>query len=178
MMLYVLYAIGAVIALSLGLAASRPDSFRIERSTTMNATPDRIASNITDLHRWTEWSPWEKLDPALQRTYSGSEQGKGAIYEWEGNKKVGAGRMEVTDVAPDKVAIKLDFLRPFKANNMTEFLLTPIDGGTKVTWVMRGPSPFTSRVFGLVINMDKLVGTDFERGLASLKQISETSASA
>ena len=178
MLLYVLYVIGAVVALILGFAATRPNSFRIERSSSVKAAPDRITANINDFHRWSEWSPWEHLDPAMKRTYAGSVNGKGAVYEWTGNKKVGAGRMEILDVAPEKITIKLDFYRPFKAENITEFILTPADGDTRVTWALQGPSPFISKVFGLFMNMDKMVGADFERGLSGLKQVSETRASA
>jgi Polyketide cyclase / dehydrase and lipid transport len=173
MFLYALYALGGLIVAALGFAASKPDTFRIERSARMNASPDRIASNISDFHQWSAWSPWEKLDPDLKRTYSGASTGKGAVYDWTGNKKVGTGRMEVLDVQPGKVTIKLDFLKPFEAHNITEFSLAPAGGGTNVTWAMHGASPFVAKVFGLVYNMDKTVGADFERGLANLKQVAE-----
>jgi hypothetical protein len=175
MLLYVLYTFGAIIALGLGLAASRPGAFRIERSTTIDAPPERVAANIVDFHKWTAWSPWEKLDPNLQRTYSGATSGTGAIYEWQGAKQVGAGRMEVTDSTADKVTIKLDFLRPFEAHNITEFHLQPRGNATAVTWAMHGTNPYLMKVFGLFMNMDKVVGKDFESGLASLKQVSEQS---
>lgn len=178
MLLYVLYAIVAVIALGLGRAISSPNSFRIERSAKINASPERIASYITDFHKWTAWSPWEKLDPALKRTYSGAPSGTGAVYEWEGNNKAGSGRMKITDANPHQVVISLDFLKPFKASNIAEFHLTPVGDGTDVLWVMKGNRPFGIKVFGLFFNMDKAVGGDFEKGLAALKQVSEQPVSA
>jgi hypothetical protein len=178
MLLYALYAIGAIIAGGLGFAATRPDTFRLQRSTRVNAVPDRIAANIDDFHLWNAWSPWEKLDPALERKFSGAPKGKGAIYEWQGNKKVGQGRMEITDITPTKVTIKLDFLAPWEAHNVTEFQLAPSEGGTQVTWSLEGPSDYKAKVFGLVFNMEKMVGGDFERGLAGLKKVSESSVSA
>jgi Polyketide cyclase / dehydrase and lipid transport len=175
--------VGIVILGVLGFAGTRPDTFRYERSTTIKAPPDKIVSLITNFHRWNEWSPWDKRDPALKGTYSGPESGKGAIYEWDGNKDVGTGRMEVIDVVgSSKVVIKLDFLKPFEGHNTAEFTIEPTgpmrDEGragaeTKVTWVMHGPSPFMSKVVGLFMNMEALIGKDFETGLAQMKAIAE-----
>ena len=173
MLLYILYAVVALIVIALGVAATRPGSFRIERSTRVGVTPDRVAAHINDFHRWAAWSPWEQLDPQLERSFSGAPSGKGAIYEWRGNKKVGSGRMEITDITPAATTIKLDFIAPFEAHNIAEFQMLPEGSGTQVTWAMHGASPFVMRVFGLFFNMDKTVGGDFERGLANLKQVSE-----
>ena len=156
-------------------AATRPDSFRIERSASIKAPPEKIFGLVNDLHEWTAWSPWEKIDPALKRSYSGSQSGKGAAYAWEGNSKVGSGRMEITDAAPlSKVVIKLDFLKPFEANNTAEFTFARQGDATTVTWAMFGPSPFVSKLMGTFFNMERMVGGQFEQGLANLKKISET----
>jgi hypothetical protein len=170
--------IGIVVAVLVAgiliFAATRPDSFRIERSAVINAPPDRIFAQVNDLKAWTAWSPWERIDPALKRTYSGPQGGKGAAYAWEGNKDVGSGRMEITDTVPAaKITIKLDFLKPFEAHNTAEFAFAREGDSTKVTWAMYGPSPFLSKLIGLVFNMDRMVGGQFETGLANLKSLSE-----
>lgn len=157
----------------LSVAASRPDTFRIQRTISIAAPQDAVQTLIEDFHRWVDWSPWEKLDPALQRSYSGQPQGLGAIYEWSGNQKVGQGRMEIIESLPGKVLIQLDFFRPFKASNKAEFQLQAAGGGTQVSWAMYGPSPFISKLMSLVASMDKMVGKDFERGLAQLKVVAE-----
>jgi uncharacterized protein YndB with AHSA1/START domain len=166
--------IAAAIAGVLVYAAMQPDSFAVQRSITIAAPPERVHGLIDDFKRWSEWSPWEKLDPALKRTHSGAPSGKGAIYAWEGNKDVGSGRMEVTDsVAPGKVVIKLDFIQPFEAHNITEFTLAPQAGGTQVTWKMQGPSPYVTKLMQVFVSMDKMVGKDFEAGLANMKAVAE-----
>jgi hypothetical protein len=158
----------------LGIAATRPKELRVRRTARIKAAPGRIFPNINDFHNWAAWSPYEKLDATMQKTHSGAASGAGSVYEWEGNSKVGKGRMEITDAsAPHKVTIKLDFVRPFKAHNMTEFTLEPQGDSTDVTWSMYGPSPFVTRVMGVFMNMDNLIGRDFETGLANLKAIAE-----
>lgn len=155
-------------------AATRPDTFQVQRRATIAAPPDKVFALVEDFHRWGEWSPWEKLDPAMTRTFSGAERGVGAVYAWRGNQDVGEGRMEITEAtAPGKVLIKLDFIEPFPANNTAEFMLAPKDGGTEVTWTMRGPSPYVTKLMDTVIGMDRMVGKDFEAGLANLKAAAE-----
>jgi len=174
-MLTVLAIVAAAIVAVLAYAATRPDSFRIERSAVIKAPPEKIFGFVNDLHQWTGWSPWEKIDPALKRTYSGPQGGKGAAYAWEGNSKVGSGRMEITEAAPpSKIVIKLDFLKPFDAHNTAEFTFARQGDATTVTWAMYGPSPYISKVMGMVFSMDKMAGGQFEQGLANLKSISET----
>jgi carbon monoxide dehydrogenase subunit G len=164
-----------VIAAVLGFAATKPDAFRIQRSASIKAPAEKIFALINDFHRWGSWSPWEKLDPALKRTYSGAANGLGAVYEWEGNKKVGKGRMEITQAsAPSKVTIKLDFLKPFEAHNTAEFTLEGQGDSTNVTWVMDGQQPYMFKVMTLFLSMDKMVGKDFETGLANLKSLTES----
>lgn len=165
----------ALIVAVLVYAASRPDSFRVERSVTIAAAADKIFPLINDLHQWEAWSPWEKIDPALTRSYSGAASGKGAAYAWTGNKEVGQGSMEIMEsTPPSKVVLSLHFLKPFEARNTVEFVLLPQANGTLVTQAMYGPSPFMSKVMGLVFSMDKMVGTKYEEGLANLKALAET----
>jgi len=166
--------LAVVVAGVLGYAATRPESFRIERSASIKAPPEKIFAQVNDLKAWTAWSPWEKIDPALKRTYSGPQSGKVAAYAWEGNKDVGAGRMEITDAAPpSRITIKLDFLKPFEVHNAAEFRFEREGDATRVTWAMFGPSPYLSKLMGLVFNMDRVVGGQFEQGLANLKTITE-----
>jgi len=158
----------------LGFAAIKPDEFRIQRAAGLKAPPEKIFPFINDFHNWASWSPWEKLDPALKRTYSGAASGRGAVYEWEGNKKVGQGRMEIMESSPSsKITIKLDFLKPFEAHNSAEFTLDRQGDSTTVTWVMNGHQPYMFKVMSLFFSMDKMIGKDFEAGLANLKSITE-----
>jgi carbon monoxide dehydrogenase subunit G len=163
----------AVVAL-LGFAATRPDTFRIQRSAAIKAPPEKIFAFINDLHSWVSWSPWENLDPALKRTYSGAANGPGAVYEWEGNKNVGKGRMEIAEMSPpSRITIKLDFLKPFEAHNTAEFTLEWQGDSTQITWAMHGRQPYMFKVMGLFFSMDKMIGKNFETGLANLKSIAE-----
>lgn len=167
-------AVVVIIAGILAFAATRPDSFRVVRTTSIKAPPEKIIPLLTDFHRWSAWSPWEKLDPAMKRTFSGAPSGKGAVYAWQGDSKVGAGRMEITDVvAPSKVAIQLDFNAPIESRNVTVFTLAPVGDTTNVAWDMSGPSPFLSKLMGVFVSMDSMVGKDFETGLANLKAAAE-----
>jgi len=167
------------VAALLGYAATKPDTFAVQRSARIKAQPETIYALIEDFHRWNVWSPYEKLDPAMTRNYSGAATGKGSIYEWSGNSKAGAGRMEITDTTPpSKIVMSLDFTKPFKTSNIVEFTFEPDGDATKVTWTMHGPSPFISKVMGTLFDMDKMIGKDFETGLADLKAASEKQAGA
>jgi uncharacterized protein YndB with AHSA1/START domain len=162
------------IAVVLILAARRPDTFRVQRATTVQAPPEKIFPLINDFHQWRNWSPYETKDPAVKRSYSGAESGKGAVYGWEGNKNVGSGRMEILDAqAPSKIVIKLDFFTPFEGHNTAEFTMLPQGDGTNVTWLMHGPAPFMSKLMQLFIDLDNMIGKDFEAGLANLKSLTE-----
>lgn len=163
----------AIVVAVLLLAASRPDQFAVERRIVVRAPAEKIVPLVSDFRRWAEWSPWEKLDPAMKRTFGGPAAGVGSTYAWQGNKDVGSGRMEVKSVTADKVSIQLDFLDPFEAHNTADFLLAPKDGGTEVRWVMSGPAPFVTKLMDMVVGMDSMVGPDFERGLAQLKVAAE-----
>jgi len=165
-----------VIAIVLILASTKPATFAIRRSAVMRAPAETIFPLISNFHQWTRWSPWENRDPALKRSYSGAESGKGAIYAWDGNKNVGSGRMEILDASsPSKITIKLDFLKPFEAHNTAEFTFVPERdaSATNVIWVMRGPSSFMSKVMQVFMDFDKMIGRDFEAGLANLKMLTE-----
>ena len=162
--------VGALAALIM----SQPDAFQVTRSIEVAAPPEKIAPLIRDFHAWPGWSPWEKLDPDMKRTYEGAPSGKGAIYSWDGNGGAGAGRMEIIADAPTKIDIKLNFLRPMVTENLTEFALAPSGGGTSVSWTMSGRNNAMSKAMHAVMSMDKLVGGDFEKGLAAMKALAET----
>jgi Polyketide cyclase / dehydrase and lipid transport len=160
----------------LGFVATRPDSFRLQRAVDIKAPPEKIYGYLADFHPegWGKWSPWEGLDPDLKRSFSGPKSGEGSVYAWEGNKNVGSGRMEILETtAPSDLKIKLDFIAPFKASNITEFMVLPDGDLTRVIWVMSGPMPFISKLMSVFISMDKMVGKDFEKGLAQLKAVAE-----
>jgi len=166
--------IAALIAGVLIFAATKPDTFRVQRSASIKAPPEKVFALINDFKRWDAWSPWEKKDPAMKRTFGAATSGKGAVYAWEGNSDVGKGRMEIAESSPpSKVAIKLDFLMPFEAHNLVEFTLEPKGDSTNVTWAMQGDTPYFAKIIHVFINMDKMVGNDFEAGLANLKAVSE-----
>jgi uncharacterized protein YndB with AHSA1/START domain len=168
----------AIVAVAIGAvliyASTKPDTFRVERSIVIKAPAEKIFPFINDLHQWEPWSPWEKIDPALKRTYSGANSGAGAVYEWQGNNEVGHGRMEISEsTASSKVVLKLHFIKPFEANNTVEFVLSKDGEGTRVTQAMYGPSPYISKLMGLVFSIDKMVGSKYEEGLGNLKTLAE-----
>jgi len=163
-----------VIVAVLGLALTQPDSFKVQRSINIKAPPEKIMSYLNDFHQWPSWSPWEKLDPNLKRTFEGAPSGTGAVYAWSGNDQVGQGRMEIVDNnMPAQLGIKLDFIKPFASSNRAEFTLQPQGDSTVVTWTMTGPSQFITKLMGVFYSMDKMIGKDFEKGLAQLKQLAE-----
>jgi carbon monoxide dehydrogenase subunit G len=152
------------------LAARKPDQFRVQRSASIDAPPERIYAFINDFHRWGAWSPYEHKDPDMKRSFGGAGSGRGSIYEWAGNSNVGSGRMEIVESSePSKITIQLDFLTPFEAHNIATFTMEPAGGATNVTWAMDGSTPFVGKIMHVFLNMDRMVGTDFEAGLANLK---------
>jgi hypothetical protein len=162
------------IAVVLILAATKPNTLRVQRATSIRAPADRLFPLIADFHQWRTWSPYENKDPAMQRTYEGAASGKGAIYAWDGNKNVGSGRMEILEAAvPSKITIKLDFFKPFEGHNTAEFTMLPQGDVTSLTWTMVGPAVFMSKVMQVFINLDHMIGRDFEVGLANLKKLTE-----
>lgn len=158
-----------VVAGILIYAATKPDSFRVQRTVIIKAPREKIFALINDFKAWPLWSPYEKKDPAMKRSYGAVTAGKGATYAWEGDKNVGHGSMEVLEASPRKFVIKLDFLKPFEAHNTAEFVLDPKGDTTSVTWAIYGPSPYMSKVMSTFFNMDTMIGKDFDQGLASLK---------
>jgi hypothetical protein len=167
-------ALAIAIAVVLILAASKPATFSVGRAIDVKAPPEKIFALINDFHQWVSWSPYENKDPAMKRSYSGADSGTGAIYGWEGNSNVGSGRMEILeDSVPSKILIKLDFFKPFEGHNTAEFTILPQGGATHLSWVMRGPAPFISKLMQVFMNLDHMIGKDFEVGLANLKKLTE-----
>jgi uncharacterized protein YndB with AHSA1/START domain len=172
----VVIAVVLVLALAtvLILAARKPDTLRVTRATSIQAPAETIFPLVNDFHQWDGWSPYEHKDPAMKRSYSGAESGKGAVYAWDGNNNVGSGRMEILETqAPSKIVIKLDFIKPFEGHNTAEFTMLPQGDATNLTWTMVGPAPFMSRLMQVFINLDQMIGKDFEAGLANLKKLTE-----
>jgi Polyketide cyclase / dehydrase and lipid transport len=177
-MFEVIAIIAVVLAIAIAailiLAASKPNTFSVERAISVKAPPEKIFPLINDFHQWVSWSPYENKDPAMKRSYSGAESGKGAVYGWEGNSNVGSGRMEILETsAPSKILIKLDFFKPFEGHNTAEFTMLPQGDATNLNWVMRGPAPFISKLMQVFMNLDHMIGKDFEVGLANLKRLTE-----
>lgn len=171
-------AIGLIIVLAVAvillLALTKPSSFRVERSTTIAAPPEKISALIGDFHQWNAWSPWAKLDPSMKTTYAGPPSGVGSVYEWEGNSKVGKGRMEILSVEPARTTIKIDFLKPFEGHNIADFVLEPQGSATRVNWIMSGPMNFfPGKLMSVFTTMDKMIGPDFDKGLANMKAAAE-----
>ena len=173
-MVYVIVLLIVVIVGVLAVASRKPATLRLSRSAVIAAAPERVYPLLEDFHEWTKWSPWEDRDPNMTRTYTGAIRGVGAKYAWAGNRKAGSGSMEITDAKPSSdLTIALHFLKPFEAHNTTEFTLRPQGQMTEVTWTMSGDNTFASKLFSVFVSMDKLVGKDFEAGLAALKSVAE-----
>lgn len=174
----ILFGVGGALVIGivvvLALAARKPDTFRVHRTASIKAPPEKVFALINDFRAWPQWSPYEHKDPDMKRTYGTTTSGKGAVYEWDGNKNVGSGRITITDTSPSsKVMIDLDMLKPFAAHNLVEFNLAPTGEGTDVTWAMRGAVPFPAKIIHVFFNVDKMVGSDFTAGLANLKALAE-----
>ena len=179
MWLKILIGIAVIILIFVVVVALRPSAFRYVRSINIAAPPQTVFAQVNDFHRWTGWSPWEKMDPDLKRTYEGPSSGVGSVYKWVGNNKVGEGIMTIErSDAPSNIGIKLVFIKPFAATNAANFTFTPAGGGTDVTWSMEGQYNFMAKAMGLFMDFDKMVGADFEKGLASMKSLCESSANA
>jgi uncharacterized protein YndB with AHSA1/START domain len=176
MLMTIAIVIGVLVVALLASAARKPDTFLVQRSIAIKASPETVYPLISDWHNFLTWSPFEK-DPTMKRTFKGAPSAKGAIYEWDGNNKVGAGRIEIIEaIAPSKLVMQLDMIRPMKAQNTVEFTLAAKGGTTDVTWAMKGRVPFLGKLMGLVMNCDKMVGSQFEEGLARLKDVAEQSS--
>ena len=177
-MLTALILIVSLVIALLVYVGMQPDNFRIERAIHVDAPIVQVAELIDNFREWAKWSPWEHIDPTMTRTYSGADAGVGAIYEWDSKGKAGAGRMEITEMRAGAerglITIRLEFFKPWKATNTAEFLMTPTDAGTDLNWAMHGPSPFMSKLMGVFMDFDKMVGKDFEAGLAAIKKNAES----
>ena len=173
----VLIGLAAAVLLFVLVVATRSPTFHVERSIAMAAPPERVFPHVNDLHAWNAWSPWEKIDPQMQRTFSGAPAGVGAAYAWAGNGDVGEGRMTITQSTPSsQIVMRLEFLRPFAATNTATFTFLPTPSGTTLTWAMDGPKNFFAKALHMFIDMDEMVGGSFEQGLAALKTIAERGA--
>lgn len=166
----ILLGVLALLVVGIAFVASRPAEFRIQRSADVAAPPAQVFALLNDFHQWSEWSPWEKLDPNLKRKFDGPDSGPGARYAWAGNADVGEGRMEIVESKPgESLVVDLEFVKPFPARNRATFTLAPAaNGGTHVTWTMDGKNGFLGKLMSTVVDMDALVGKDFEKGLANL----------
>lgn len=170
----IVLAVVVLIVVVLIYAATKPNVFRVQRTADIKAPPEKIFALVNSFSNWGAWSPYEKLDPAMKKTFSGATAGKGAIYEWEGNSKAGAGRIEIIEASPpSKIAMNLDMYKPMEGHNLVEFTFHPNGAATRVTWAMQGPSPFISKLLVALSIMDKMVGGQFEEGLAKLKAAAE-----
>ena len=173
-MIPILLALAIIAILFFVMLVGRPDEFKVVRAATIAASPAAVFAQVNDFHNWDAWSPWAKLDPACKNTFSGAAAGKDAGFAWDGNNKVGAGRMTITESqSPELVRINLEFMRPFKSTNTTEFTFKPQGGATLVTWAMTGKNNFMCKVFGVLMDGDRMVGKDFEKGLANMKTVAE-----
>jgi uncharacterized protein YndB with AHSA1/START domain len=177
-MLEIIAIIAVILAIAIAvvliLAATKPNTFRVVRVISIKAPAERIFPLINDFHQWVAWSPYETRDPAMKRSYNGAACGQGAVYAWDGDKNVGSGRMEILDAsAPSKIVIKLDFFKPFEGHNTAEFTILPQGDATNVTWTMYGPAVFISKLMQVFMNLDRMIGRDFEAGLANLKKLTE-----
>jgi hypothetical protein len=175
--MYIILVVVVVLAAFVVIAAMQPADFTVTRSTTISAPPSVAFAQVNDFHKWDAWSPWAKIDPAMKTTFEGSSEGTGAVYSWTGNNKVGEGKMTITDShASDLIRLKLEFYKPFAATNTAEFTFQPQGNQTTVTWKMLGRKNFVTKAMCLFMNMDKMLGGQFESGLAQMKSVSEATA--
>jgi polyketide cyclase/dehydrase/lipid transport protein len=174
MLLKILIAAAVIIVALVVMVALQPGDFRVARSIAVSAPPPPVFAQVNDFHKWEAWNPWGKIDPAMKQTYAGASAGPGAIYNWAGNNEVGEGRMTITESRPSElVRIKLEFFKPLAATNTAEFTFTPEGNQTRVTWTMFGEKNFMAKAIHLFMNMDKMIGGQFEKGLAEMKAIVE-----
>jgi uncharacterized protein YndB with AHSA1/START domain len=170
----ILITLVVIVVVFIVVASMQPSEFSVTRTATISAPPPAVFAQVNDLHKWEEWSPWAKRDPAAKKTYEGPSAGTGAIYRWAGNKEVGEGSLTITESRPnDLIRMKLEFLKPFQATNTVEFTFKPQGDQTLVTWTMMGKNNFIAKVLHLFMDMDKMVGGDFEKGLAQIKSLVE-----
>ena len=173
----ILIALAVIVVVFAVIVALQPSEFRVARTATISAPPPAVFAQVNDFHKWEAWSPWAKLDPAMKQTYEGTPDGTGAVYTWSGNNEVGEGRMTITESRPsDLIRIKLEFLKPFAGTSIAEFTFKPEGNQTMVTWSMAGKNNFMAKAFGLFMNMDKMIGGQFDKGLAQMKSVAESAS--
>jgi hypothetical protein len=173
----ILAIVVVIIIVLVVIVVLQPGDFRVARSTLVSAPPTAVFAQVNDFHKWNAWNPWGKVDPSMKQTYEGAPAGPGAVYTWTGNKEVGAGRMTITDSRPsDLIRVKLEFFKPFAATNTAEFTFVPEGNQTRVTWSMFGEKNFMAKAVHLVMSMDKMIGGQFEKGLADMKTAAEGAA--
>jgi uncharacterized protein YndB with AHSA1/START domain len=173
----ILIVVAVVIVVFVVIVALQPSTFRVARSATISAPPEAVFAQVNDFHKWEAWNPWGKIDPAMKQSYEGAPAGTGAVYSWAGNKEVGEGRMTITESRPsDLVRVKLEFFEPFAATSMAEFTFKPEGDQTAVTWSMSGENNFMAKAIHLFMDMDKMIGDQFEKGLADMKAAAEATA--
>ncbi len=178
MVIKILVTAGVIVVGAAAVVAMQPSQFRIVRTATMRAPVPAVFAQINAFHNWQAWSPWARRDPAMKQTYEGADAGEGAIYSWAGNREVGTGRMTLVESRPgERIRINLEFFEPFAATNTAEFTFRPEGNGTTVTWSMTGRNNFVAKAIGLVMDMDTMIGGDFEKGLAAMQSVAEASAS-
>jgi uncharacterized protein YndB with AHSA1/START domain len=174
MLKIILIALAAIIIVFVIIVVLQPSEFRVARSATISAPPATVFAQVNDFHKWEAWNPWGKIDPAMKQTYEGAKAGTGAVYAWAGNSEVGEGRMTITESRPTElIRIQMEFLKPFRATNTAEFTFKPAGNQTAVTWSMTGNNNFIAKAVHLFMNMDKMIGGQFEKGLASMKSVAE-----
>jgi hypothetical protein len=172
----ILIALAVIVIIFVVVVVMQPSEFRVARSTTISASPSAVFAQVNDFHKWGAWNPWGKIDPAMKQAYEGAPAGSGAIYTWAGNNEVGEGRMTITESRPnDLIRVKLEFFKPFAANSLAEFNFNPEGNQTVVTWSMTGQNNFMAKAIHLFMNMDKMIGGQFEKGLAEMKSVAEAS---
>jgi len=172
----IVLSLAVIVILFVVIVALQPSEFRVARSTTISAPPAAVFAEVNDFHKWEAWNPWGKIDPAMKQTYEGAPMGTGAVYAWAGNQEVGEGRMTITESRPhDLIRIKLEFFKPFAGNSIAEFTFKPEADQTAVTWSMAGENNFMAKAIHLFMNMDTMIGSQFEKGLAAMKSVAEAS---
>jgi uncharacterized protein YndB with AHSA1/START domain len=177
MLMKVLMALAVIVAGALVVVATRPAEFRVTRTGTISAPPATVFAQVNDFHKWEAWNPWGKLDPAMKESYEGAPAGVGAVYTWTGNSQVGEGRMTITESRPNElIRIRMEFLKPFAATSTAEFTFRPQGNQTAVTWTMEGTNNFMAKAVHLVMNMDRMIGGQFEKGLAAMKSVAEAAS--
>lgn len=179
MLMRVLIALAVIVAGALVVVATRPTEFRVTRTARIAAPPAAVFAQVNDFRKWDAWNPWAKIDPAMKQSYEGSPAGVGAVYTWVGNSQVGEGRMTLTESRPNElIRIKMEFFKPFAATSSAEFAFKPEGDQTVVTWSMEGRNNFMAKAVHLVMNMDRMIGGQFEKGLAQMKAVAEAAPKA